>query len=201
MYGYQGAGSRKEVVLLIVFLLIGAFAAGVMIADSYWGNPPREEAEAEQIRIQNRDLEERQRIDREAYQQQKDNEVQALKEQAERALMWRDRWNELGMVLAAATVAGLLIIAGVRMATPVAAQAYERYTDRRTQLVEQQIRLEEMRAKVLRQARQREEISLQRARVTLAQEQDGGNGRGHSSEQSTTMTPPDAGVSSTRSRN
>ena len=206
MCGYQGAGSRgsgvvttqpsgvKEIVLLVVFLLIAAFTVDIVVGDSYWGNPAREEAEADQIRIENKGLEERQRIDREAYQQQKGNEVQALKEQAQQALLWRDRRHELGMVLATAIVAGLLIITGVRIAAPVAVHAYERYAYRRARLVEQQTRFEETQATRMREERQLlEEIRLQRAGATLAQEQDGGNGRGHSSHY--------AGISSTQRTN
>jgi len=169
---------------------------------THWGNPPREEAEAEQIRIENRGAEERQRIELEAYQRQKDLEVQAAKERAQRALWWQDRWNELGMGLIITTVAGLLTIAGIRIAVPVAANACRQYADSHARLVKCQTEFEAMQATRMREERQLlEEVRRQRARVTLDQRQDGGNGRGHNSERSTTMTPPDAGVPSTRSRN
>jgi len=186
MYGYQGAESRgsgvKVVVVFVGLLIAAAFVAGWMLADSYWGNPPREEAEAEQIRIENRGTEERQRIELEAYQRQKDIEVQAVKERAERALWWQDRWNELAMVLATVAVAGLLIIAGVRIAAPVTVHAYERHAYHRARLVEQQTRFEEMQAARMREKRQLlEEVRLQRVAATLAQERDGGNGGGRGS--------------------
>ena len=214
MYRSQGTESRgsgvKEVVLLVVFLLIAAFCVGVTVGDSYWGNPAREQAEAERIRIENRDLEERQQIDLEAYQQQKDNEIQALKERARRALWWQDRWNELGMALASAAVVGFLTIAGVRVAIPVAVQAYERYAYRRAQLVEKETRLAEKRlerevrrAERLREERRLEQVRLQRVRVALAREQDGGNGRGRGFrlEQSTTTASHKTGISSTQRHN
>ena len=206
MYGYQGAESRgtgvKVVVVFVGLLIAAAFVAGWMLADSYWGNPPREEAEAETIRIVNKGAEERQRIELDAYQRLKDLEIQAAKERAQRALWWQDRWNELGMGLIITTVAGLLTIAGIRIAVPVAAEAWRQYADARSRLAECQTKFEATQATRMREERQLlEEMRRQRTRVTLDQRQDGGNGREHSSERSTTMTPPDAGVSSTRSRN
>jgi hypothetical protein len=215
MYGYQGTGSRgsgvKEVVLLVVFLLVAAFCVGgLIVGDSYLGNPAREQAEAERIRIENKDLEERQLIGRDAYQQQKDNEVQALKERAQRALWWQDRWNELGMALASAAVVGLLTIAGIRVAIPVAVQAYERYAYRRAQLVKQETRLAERQierevgqAERLREERRLEQVRLQQARVAPVREQDSGNGREHGFrlEQSTTTSSHKANISSTQRHN
>jgi hypothetical protein len=166
MYGYQGTGSRgsgvKEVVLLVVFLFVAASCVGMSLADSYWGNPPRKQAGADQTRIESRDIEER----------------------ANRALLWQDRWNKLGMVLAAAVVVGLLVIAGTRVAMPVAVQAYGRYVHRRAQLVEQETRLIEKRLEQevrqterLREERRLEEVRLQRARVTSNYKRGGGNDR------------------------
>jgi hypothetical protein len=215
MYGPQGTGSRgsgvKEVVLLVVFLLVAAFCVGgLIVGDSYLGNPAREQAEAERIRIENRDLEERQQIDRDAYQQQKDNEVQVLKERAQRALLWQDHWNELGMALATAAVVGLLAIAGIRVAIPVAVQAYERYAYRRAQLVEQETRLTEKRlerevgqAERLREERRLEEVRLQRIRVALVEAQGDGNGRerGFRLEQTRTTSSHKTGTSPTQRHN
>jgi hypothetical protein len=215
MLGYQGTGSRgngvKEVVLLAVFLLVAAFCVGgVIVGDSYWGNPAREQVEADQIRIENRDMAERLQIDREAYRQQKEDEAQARREQAQRALLWQDRWNELGMVLATAAVAGLLTIAGIRVAMPVAVQAYERYAYRRAQLVKQETRLAERQlerevgqAERLREERRLEQVRLQRARVALAETQSDGNGRerGFRLEQSRKTSAHKTGSSSTQRHN
>jgi hypothetical protein len=214
MYGPQGTGSRgsglKEVVLLVVFLLVAAFCVGMLLADSYWGNPPREQVEADQIRIENRDLEERLQIDREAYRRQKEDEAQARREQAQRALWWQDRWNELGMALAAAAVVGLLTIAGIRVAIPVAVQAYEQYSYRRAQLVKQETRLAERRlereveqAERLREERRLEQVRLQRARVALVEAQGDGNGRerGFRLEQTRTTSSHKTGTSPTQRHN
>jgi len=170
MYGSRS--DTKGVVVFASLLLIAVFAAGWILSDSYWGIPPREQAAAEQMHIQNIGTTERQQIELEAYQQQMNNEVQALKERAQRALWWQDRWNELAMVLATVAVAGLLIIAGVRIAAPVTADAYKRYADCRARLVEQQSKFEETRAVRMREERRLLEIRLQRAGAILTQDQD-----------------------------
>ena len=129
--------------------------------------------------------------------------TQARQEQAQRESLWRDRWNKLWMVLVAATIGGTLFIAGIRIVAPFAAQAHERRDWTRVQLVEQQIKLEEKRAQVLREERRLKEVCLQQSRVTLAQEQGGGNGREREPlfEQPVTTPSQYTNISSTESRN
>ena len=218
MYGYQGAGSGgwsvtgrlgggnavKAVLVFVGLLIIAAFVTGLIFKNSYWGNPAEAEALADRIDIENEGLEERQRIELQAYQQTLEEEAQARRERARRALLWQDGWNTLGMILAVVTVAGLLTIAGIRIAVPVTAQAYERYAGRHAQLVEHQIRLAEKQieqevkhAQRLREKRRLEETRLQWARVPIIQEQDGGNGRARGSHwEQSAMSSQNTGGSS-----
>ena len=200
--GQRSGGGNGAVPILVCagLVLIFGCIGGAILADSYWGNPPREQAEAERIHIENQGLEERQRIDLEAHQRQMDNEARKDEERTNQTLLWRDRWNGAGIALATSVSIGVLIILGIRVAAPTAVQVYERYSRRREQLVVQQVKLKAMRreqelAQVERLREQRwseqirlqrlreecrlEQIRLQRFRTTPAHEKDGGNGKGH----------------------
>jgi hypothetical protein len=190
---YQGAGSGnwvKWVVGFVVLLLVGACVAGMILAESYWGNPPREQAladrtqieneglktqqdaEAERQRIENKIIAESWEIDAEALKQKNEDESKARQESAELALLWQDRWNKFGMGLATAIAAGLLIIGGVLLVTSGVARARER-------LQQRAIELEVKQAERLREERRLEQVRLERVRVALTPEQVGGNGKGH----------------------
>jgi Flp pilus assembly protein TadB len=178
----------KPALAFLIFLWICACATGTILAESYWGNPPREQAladriqienealvaqqraQAEKVRIENEALEARQQIELQALQKKEEDEARARQERARQALLWQSRWNEFGMVLAAVVVAGLLVIGGVWLVIPAVAQIRER-------LQERAIEFEMKQAERLREERRLEQVRLQRARVALTPEQVGGNGR------------------------
>lgn len=155
----------KGILVFLGLLLLAAFAIGTILTGSYWGNPPKEQALAERIRIENKGIEEWQRIDLLAYQREKDDEAEHRRQRNARALLWTDRWNELGMGLAIVSVVGLLAIAAIWVAVPTIAGGYERYAQARAQLAEQRIKLEEKKAHRLREERRLEEVRLQWARI------------------------------------
>jgi hypothetical protein len=181
--GLGGGGVVKALVFLILFLLIAAFVVGVIFSNSYWGNPPREQAEAERMQIENRVLEARQQIEVEALRERTEIETEVHRRAAERALMWKDRWNEIGIVLAIVAVMGTLTVASICLAGPVALRIYERRTQFRAQLLEDQIALAKMvmereakQAERLREARLIEQARRQWPRPE--RERLEGNGKG-----------------------
>ena len=177
-----GGGIMKAVVSLILFLLIAAFVVGILFSDSYWGNPPRERAEAERMQIENRGLEERQRIAIEAERERTAIETEAQRRAAERALMWKDRWNEVGIILAIVAVVGALAVAAIKLGGPVALQMSEGRAGIRAEVLEQKIALEEkvIERETKQAERMREERLLEQARLQTARfrrQHLAGNGR------------------------
>lgn len=150
----------KAAVFLILFLLIAAFVVGILFSDSYWGNPPRERAEAERMQIENRGLEERQQIAIEAERERAAIETEAQRRAAERALKWKDRWNEVGIVLAIFAIIGALTVTTIRLAGPVALGMYARRAQVRTEYIRNEIALEK--TVMEREARQAERLRQER---------------------------------------
>ncbi len=177
-----GGGIVKALVVFVFVLLVAAFVVGALFSDSYWVNPARERAEAQRIDIENKGMEARQEIGLRAYRQQKEAEAEASRARARKALVWMDRWHEVGIVLAIVSMVAVVTGVSIRLGAPAFAKIHQQHTDARRQMMAQRRELEEKAAE--RQAREaerlREERRLEQVRLQWARfeyEQLTGNGR------------------------
>jgi hypothetical protein len=180
--------------IFIVLLVIGAYAVGVLFGNSYWGNPPLQEAlaeeqlaknealrdelgaEAEKQRLENKIAKETWEIEAAARRKKIEDDSWARREKAAQGMRRADRWNELLITLAPILLAiltlGVLVIAAARILWP--------------RLQEKAIELEKVRLRRAQQEFRLKQLDMQHARTL---EKARGNGGGYRSPVEQSIIP------------